>query len=141
MTEKSKKEKKPKAPKIQKSEEQITREYAERVMRGKQSRGHVDKRFDFTKTDTAVNKDMWLDSDFFFSVVFQSGEQKYQFLKKFQEFFKFEIENFEDSQIQIVNGLKLADAMKIELKREKSREFPYGSLDLKPYVLDDESTN
>lgn len=125
-------------PKQTKSESELVHEYVDRVIRGKQSRGHVDSRFAYTKANSQVNKEMWLDTDFFFSVVFQSADQKYQFLKRFQEVFKFELENFEGTQVQIVNGLKLGRAIGIELKKEEARDYPYASLDLRPYVLDDE---
>jgi hypothetical protein len=131
-------QKKPRKPKQEKTEEQLVHEYTEKVIRGKLSRGHVDQRFAYTKAETAVNKDMWLDTDFFFSVVFQSADQKYKFLEVMQQMFKFELEDFYGTQVQIVNGLKLANAMGIELKKESTREFPYGELDLRPYVLDDE---
>jgi hypothetical protein len=135
---KPKAEKKPRKPKDEKTEEQLVHEYVNKVIRGKQSRGHVDQRFEYTKTGTAVNKDMWLDTDFFFSVVFQSSEQKYKFLEAVQKLFKFELEDFYETQVEIVNGLKLAQSMGIDLKKESAREYPYGSLDLRPYVLDDE---
>lgn len=127
-----------KVAKVEKSEGELVHEYVDRVIRGKLSRGHVDQRFAYTKADGAVNKDMWMDTDFFFSVVFQSSEQKYKFLEALQQKFGFELEDFFETQVQIVNGLKLAEKMSIELKRESAQEYPYGSLDLRPYVLDDE---
>lgn len=135
MTEQEKILKREAKKKEQKSESQLVHEYVNKVIRGKQSRGHVDKRFDYTKADGAVNKDMWMDTDFFFSVVFQSADQKDEFLKRIG----WALDNLPGSQVQIVNGLKLAEQMKIPLKRESAREYPYGSLDLRPFVLDDEA--
>jgi hypothetical protein len=116
-----------------KSETQLVHEYVAKVVRGKQSRGHVDERFAFTKQDATVNKNLWLDTDFFFSVVFQSEAQKYAFLKAAgwplspQE---------EEGQIQIVNGLKLAQALGVKLKIEKRLAYPQGDLELRPFVMD-----
>ena len=129
----------PKAPKVEKTEEELVHRYVNQVIGGKLARGHVDKRFAYTKAEGTVNKEMWLDTDFFFSVVFQSSEQKYKFLEDFQKMFKFELEDFYGTQVQIINGVKLAGSMSIELKKETAREFPYGTLDLLPYVLDDEA--
>lgn len=134
-----KKEKKPKAPKIQKSESELVHEYAEKVIRGKQSRGHVDKRFGYTESSVAVNKELWLDTDFFCSLVFQSKEQKYEFLNKLCEKFGTKPEYDSDTQIQIINGLKFAEQLGITLKKDEARPYPYGNLDLRPYVMDNES--
>lgn len=125
----------PKEPKVEKTSEQLAREYADRIINGKIARGHTDKRFAYTKKDSTVNKEMWIDTDFFFSVVFQSLEQKYEFIKKVA--WKTEVDH--DSKIQIVNGLDLAKQMGIELKKETAQDSPYASLDLLPFVLDNET--
>lgn len=123
---------KAKKPKIVKTEEQLVHEYVDRVIGGKIARGHVDDRFAYTKKDGTVNKELWMDTDFFFSVVFQSYEQKYAFL----EALKVDTEIFE--RVQIINGLKLAKLLGIELKEEKARPYPYPSLDLREIILDDD---
>lgn len=132
------KKKKTKKPKQEKSESQLVHEYVDKVIKGKASRGHTDSRFDYTKNENAVNKDLWLDTDFFFSIVFGSEAQKYDFLKGLQKLYKFEIEGFEESQVQIVNGYLLAKEMGIELKDEVALDYPLGPMDLRPFVLDDE---
>lgn len=124
--------------KAKKTETEIVQEYVDRIIKGKASRGHTDKRFDYTKKSDTVNKEMWLDTDFFFSVVFQSSIQKYAFLEALHKKLGVTVENFDKSQIQIINGLKIAESLGIELKKESALEPPVGNLDLRPYVLDDE---
>ena len=125
-----------KSKKSEKSEEQLVKDYVSRVIGGKVSRGHVDQRFDYTKKKSSVNKDMWIDYDFFFSVVFQSSEQKYQFLDFMRE--KFGIEVTQDDNCQIINGLKFAEKVGLKLKKESTKDFPYGDIELRPFILDDE---
>lgn len=144
---KKKKEPKPKKEKIEKvkkekvvkTEAELVQEYVGRIINGKKSRGHVDERFAYTKADGTVNKEMWRDVDFFFSVVFQSKAQKYEFMEFIEEKFGFEFDEEIGHQIQIVNGFKLSGVMGHELKPEKAMPYPYGSLDLKPLVLDEEA--
>jgi len=114
----------------QKTEQQLVHEYANQVMDRKASRGHYDKRFDWHKRDGATNKDLWFDSDFFFSVVFQSEAQKYEFLSKLS----WQTDDFE--QVQIVNGLALAKKLGIDLKPETALPYPYTDLELRDLVLD-----
>jgi len=136
---KAKKVKTPKRPKVIKSEEQLVKEYADKIINGKIARGHYDKRFDWHKRNEGnTNKDLWLDTDFFFSVVFQSSEQKYQFLKQFCEKFNIKVETSEDEKIEIVNGVKLAQNLDIAIRKESMLEYPYGDIDLRPFVLDNE---
>ena len=141
LSEKPKKEKvvKEKKEKIVKTEAELVNEYVGRIINGKKSRGHVDERFAYTKADGTVNKEMWRDQDFFFSVVFQSKTQKYEFMAFIEEKFGFEFDEEIGHQIQIVNGLRLSESMGCVLKQEKAMPYPYGSLDLKPLVLDNES--
>jgi DNA polymerase III epsilon subunit-like protein len=129
--------KKPKIEKVKKSEKDIVLSYADKVIGGKVSRGHVDKRFEFTKKEGTVNKELWLDNDFYFSVVFQSSDQKYQFLDFLAEKLKLEIEK--DEQVSIVNGMKFAEALNVPIKKEVANSFPYGNIDLLPLVLDAEA--
>lgn len=116
--------------KQKKSESELVHQYANKVIEGKASRGHTDKRFNYTKREGTVNKELWLDVDFFFSVVFESAEQKYEFLKQLK------VPVDEEERVQIVNGLKLAEKLGIKLQREKRMDYPYGSLDLRPFVMD-----
>jgi hypothetical protein len=127
-----KKPKPPKKEKVVKTEEQLVREYVDRVIGGKIARGHVDDRFAYTKKESTVNKELWMDQDFFFSVVFQSFEQKYAFL----EALKIDTELCE--RVQIVNGIKLAEKLGVKLKKEVARPYPYPDLDLREIILDDE---
>ena len=121
----------------EKTEEQIVHAYAKRVMDGKAQRGHVDKRFAHSKKSD-VNKSLWMDTDFFFSVVFESSEQKYQFLDFIRQKFGIDFETYETAQIQIVNGIRFSKSIGMNLKREKAANYPGPPLDLMPYILDDE---
>ncbi len=132
------KEKKPRKPKQTKSEAEIAREYATRIMHRQITRGHVGKRFKDLGPQKTTEKDLWMDTDFFFSVVFQSSQQKYAFLDAFCKQFGVQIEAVGEDRIQVLNGLKLAEQMKINLVKESIDEPPYGSLELRPYVLDTE---
>lgn len=124
--------------KPEKTEQQLVEEYAKKVMDGKISRGHFDKRFDWhnrkAQGQTATNKDLWFDTDFFFSVVFQSEAQKYEFLNHLKEQYGLD---FDDNlQIQIVNGLEFAKKMGLSLRPEIRLEYPYTDLEIRPLVLD-----
>ena len=140
--------KKPKAEKVEKvkkSEREIVEQYALQTMRKYQTRGHGGGTIE-AKEGGAVNKDLWLDRDFYFSVVFQSKKQKYAVMAALEELVRthtehkeFELDEPEGSQVQIVNGVRLAQLLGIEIQLETSREYPYGDLDLKPYVLDEEA--
>lgn len=118
---------------MKKTESELVHEYAKKVMRGKQSRGHVDERFQFTKGERTVNKELWLDSDFYFAVVFQSSRQKEEFFKKMK------LVPDEDLGMQIVNGLKLAERLGVTLTKEIAEKPPTINLDLLPFILDDET--
>jgi hypothetical protein len=140
-TEKPKKEKKPKAPKPPKvkppppSEEEIVKGYVNRVIKNQSYHGRVDaSKFGGLEHNKTVSKNQWMDSDFFFSVVFQSSDQKYAFLKAVG----WPLDVPEDEAIQIVNGLALAKKMGVTLKEETTQPFPGGNLDLMPFVLDNE---
>ena len=127
----------PKPPKIEKTEREIVEGYAKKVIDGKIARGHYDKRFEWHKRLKGnTSKDIWIDNDFYFSVVFQSGEQKYQFLKEFAE--RLGVEILETEQVKIVNGLELAAKMNIAIKSESALPYPYGDLSLRQFTLDAE---
>lgn len=125
-----------KKPRVKKSESEIVKDYALKVIHGKMVRGHADQRFGFTKTAQTNNKDLWLDTDFYFSVVFQSTKQKNDFIEQLVK--KFQVPVDEDDKVQIINGLKLAEKLGIKLENEKNKEFPQGDLDLRPFCLDNE---
>ncbi len=127
-----------KEPRQVKTETELVHEYVNSIINGKKSRGHVDSRFAYTKAIGTVNKEMWRDTDFFFSVVFQSKAQKYEFMAFIEEKFGFEFDEEIGHQIQIVNGLRLSEVMGKSLAIENAMPYPYGSLELKPLVLDDE---
>lgn len=125
--------------KVQKSEQALVEEYANKVINGKIARGHFDKRFEWHKREQGTtNKDLWMDTDFFFSVVFQSEAQKYAFLEEFCKKFGVDIDTTSDGQIQVINGMGLANRMGIALKPEVAIEYPYTNLELRPFVLDSE---
>jgi hypothetical protein len=73
--------------------------------------------------------------------VFQSTNQKLEFLEKWDAFVEGAIGESMDTlkKFQIINGLKLAKALGIDLKEETTKDYPTGNLDLAPYVLDDYS--
>lgn len=119
-------------PKDQPSEAELVKKYVNRVIMNQIYHGRTNG-FSGMEHSHSVNKNLWMDQDFFFSVVFESTQQKEEFLKKARW-----CAETGDDQIQIVNGLKLAEAMGITLKRETGREFPHGNLDLMPFVLDNE---
>ena len=137
MKNSSKKPKEPKAPKPPKvipSEGELVKKYVNKVIKNQVYHGRVDvSKFGGLEHDKSVSKNLWLDTDFYFSVVFQSAEQKYQFLDAMG--WKAE---FAEEQIQIVNGLELAKKMGVPLKEEETKPFPSGNIDLLPFVLDNE---
>lgn len=120
------------------SEEELAHRYANKIIDGKIARGHFDERFKWHKRESKTNKDLWLDTDFFFSVVFQSQEQKYQFLDFLKEKFGIKDDTKPGDQIQIINGLELAAYMGLALKKENMIPYLGGDLDLRPFVLDTE---
>lgn len=124
--------KKEKAPKVKKSETDIVQSYAKGIMNRQLTRGQADR---VIKTGHTTNKDLWLDTDFYFSIVFQSTKQKGQFLEQF--FKKFGI-SVDEKFPNIMNGPKLAEALGIKLENEKATDFPIGDLALRPFVLDDQ---
>lgn len=117
--------------KVEKSEADIVQQYAKGIMHRQVTRGQADR---VIKTGTTTNKDLWLDTDFFFSVCFQSTKQKNAFMDQFVK--KFGIAVDENDKLQIINGVKLAEKMGIKIELEKASDYPTGSLDLRPFVLD-----
>ena len=81
--------------------------------------------------------------NFFFSVVFQSKKQKYDFLEAVEKFLKekgiqLQIDEGYGYPVQIINGYILARQFGIDLKEEISREYPLGDKRLKTLALDTE---
>ena len=93
-----------KMPKIEPSERELVENYANSVMDRKASRGagHQDTRFAHQAVEKTSVKDLWADTDFFFSVVFQSRAQKMEFMRQM----KWPVDS--KQQVQIVNGIELA---------------------------------
>lgn len=129
-------EKPVKEPKVQLSESELVHKEANKIMsqihRLRDTTKHSDKK------DFVTNTDLWLDSDFFFSIVFQSSQQKYAFLEAFSKMFKVDIDTSKDERIQIINGLKLAESLDIALKQETALQYPYPDLELRKLALDEE---
>lgn len=126
-----------KKPKPVVSEQDLVHRYVNRTISNARYHGRIDKdKFEGMGYEKSVSKNLWLDTDFFFSVVFQSREQKWEFLEKWEAIHG----SFEDDivppKIQIVNGLKLAKALGIELKLETVKNYPTGNIDLLPFILD-----
>lgn len=125
----------PKAPKQEPTEAELVRRYANRVIKNQIYHGRIDdKKFKGLKDEQkhSVSKNLWMDADFFFSVVFQSSEQKMEFLKQLN------CGNDPKEQAQIINGLELAKHLGITLKLETSKDYPIGDPTLMPLVLDNE---
>lgn len=127
-------EKAEKTPKPQKSEAELVRQYANIIMAKQRTRGMIADKFQDMKGQKP-NKDLWQDSDFFFSVVFQSKDQKYQFLERLEEMFPLNANDRGDT-IQIINGIRLAESMGIELRKEIANDYPTGNIELRDLILD-----
>jgi hypothetical protein len=131
-------EKKRKEELNKKSEKELVHQYANIIMAKQRTRGMIKKKFSEMKGQKP-NKDLWMDFDFFFSVVFQSREQKVQFLEFLAKEVGIHPDDFFDSTTtQIINGLELAKLMGCPLKKEIANEFPLGKIELKQLVLDDD---
>lgn len=130
-----KKERKPREKKIVSEEDLVIKE-ANRLMT------HVENLRDTTKSSdkklNVTNTDLWLDSDFYFSVVFQSSQQKYKFLTKLKEMFSLDIDTSDDNRIQIINGLKFGESIGVDFSKEKPLQYPYPDLELRKLALDDD---
>lgn len=122
------------------TEEEIVRKYAKRVIMNQSYHGRVDaEQFKGMAKKDTVNKGIWMDTDFFFSVVFQSQDQKVEFLKKLNQA-EITEEISEGRVIQIVNGLELAKHLGIELTiYEHREEYPLADMSVAPMVLDTET--
>lgn len=132
------KEKKPKQPKVALSETELVKRQAKKMLkdiyRVQASSVSVDKK------TSSEGVHVWKDSDFYFSVVFQSARQKYEFLDAINKKFNLNIENIKTSDdiISIINGLKFAENLNIKLSNEKAADYVYANLELAQLVLDGE---
>ena len=134
-----KEEKKRKAELNKKTEKELVHQYANIIISKQKTRGMVKDSFKDIR-EKKHNKDLWQDANFYFSVVFQSYEQKFEFLKKLNR--KFPIPEDDMSEINtmnILNGLVLAKVLGIDLNKEIANNFPLGNIELKDLVLDDET--
>lgn len=123
--------------KPQKTERELVEQYANIMISKAKTRGMVPKNFSELNGST-VNKNMWMDSDFYFSVVFQSAKQKYDFLFWLQQKYDYDFGDDGKSRLQIINGLKLAEVMGCTLAKETTRDYPTIDIETKDLILDDE---
>lgn len=132
-----------KKEKASKSETELIEKAGRDIISKFMTRGQAKGKFGSDR-DQNVNKDLWLDTDFYFSIVFQSSDQKYDFLNQLMEMLKkkgneVELDKGNGYPVQIINGLKLGTAMGFSLKDEMSREYPLGDEKLKEFALDEET--
>ncbi len=124
------------------TESELVHKYVNRIIKNQQYHGRIDTdKFQGLEYEKTVSKNLWLDTNFYFSVVFQSTRQKMEFLEKWEAFSdKLVGESMSSiSKLQIINGLKLAKALNIELQEETTRPYPTGNIDLMPFCLDDQN--
>lgn len=121
------------------TETELVHRYVNRVIKNSMYHGRVDtEKFKGLEHTHSVSKNLWMDTDFFFSVVFQSSTQKRKFLEQLLSKFEGLKEPDEEYNIQIINGLELAKLMGIKLDPETTKEYPTGNIELMPMVLDGE---
>jgi hypothetical protein len=122
------------------TEEELVKKYVNRVMNNEKYHGRIDTdKFEGIAYEKKENKNLWMDNDFFFSVVFESAEQKIDFIDSLGVDLE-DAENYHESgRVSIINGIKFAEKLGVKLEREKSSNYPTGNLDLRPYIMDNES--
>lgn len=122
------------------TEEELVKKYVNKVIRNQQYHGRVDTDKFSGLEYKAASKNLFLDTDFYFSVVFQSRAQRFEFLEKWEKIHESLVgAPLEDIQsFKIINGLKLAEALGIELTKETTNDYPTAQIDLLPFVLDSE---
>jgi hypothetical protein len=118
-----------------KTETELVQQYAKIIMDKQTTRGMLSDKFKDMEKQTPT-KNLWQDNDFFFSVVFQSRDQKYRFLDFLHEKFNITSNDNGTMSIQILNGLKLSEAMGLELKKEVANDYQPCNLELKDLILD-----
>lgn len=121
-----------------KSEREIVEQYANIIIAKQQTRGTVNLKHHGNLAARTPSKELWQDTDFYFSIVFQSRAQKISFLNQFEDMFDFELDDHIGQNIQILNGLRLADKMGIKLNKEFAEPYQSGNIELKNIVLDDQ---
>lgn len=121
------------------SEMELAERQAQKMMRD-MTRLQATQTKSTDQKDVREGVDIWKDTDFFFSVVFQSAGQKYAFLEQFSKMFGLGIDNVRagDEVFSIFNGLKLAELLKIKIPNEKAPKYVYPNLELKDLALDGE---
>lgn len=124
------------------SEEELVLKYVNRVIMNQAYHNRIDQsKFEGLEYKSNT-KNLWMDTDFYFSVVFQSSKQKFEFLEKWEQIHK-ALEDEDEQQLnkfKIVNGLRLAEALGISLIPETVKDYPTGNLDLMRFCLDDKNT-
>ena len=115
-----------------KSEADTVSKYAIRVINNQKYHGRTNLEY------KAASKNIWMDTDFYFSVVFQTKEQKDLFVKEY--FNKLGIKTDYEGGIQIINGMRLAEKIGVKLENAESKDYPLADIDLKDLVLDHEKT-
>lgn len=129
------------------SEETLVHRYVNRTLNNQRNHGRVDnKKFKDLAYEHKVNKNIWMDNDFYFSMVFESSEQKYKFLEALG-FYEEDAEEMKlaNRNVRIINGLEFANRLKdkgvnIELEEVQAIDnYPKPDLALLPYVLDNET--
>ena len=73
----------PKTPKPQPTEEELVKRYTNRTIKNQQYHNRVDSTKYAGLEHHTNTKTLWLDYDYFFSVVFQSRRQKFEFFEKY----------------------------------------------------------
>lgn len=135
----TKKPKAPKAPKIVMPESVLAERQAQKMMKD-MSRLRATQAKSPDQKSVREGVDIWKDTDFYFSVVFQSSAQKYVFLEAFSKMFGLGFDNVRsgDEVFSIFNGLKLAEKLNVKIPDEKMPAYVYPNLALKDLTLDGE---
>ena len=124
-------------PKVEVSEKDLAQKQAKKMMRDIYRVQRTGKVGAENNVETAH---IWRDTDFYFSVVFQTSAQKYEFLEQLSKRAKLGIDQIKsgDEVVQIINGIKLAKSLGIELKEYKCNDYVYPDLELAKLILDGE---
>ena len=121
------------------TEEELVHKYVNRIINNEKYHGRInDEKFSGISNEKKANKNIWMDNDFYFSVVFQSAEQKYKFLEAVGIYEEDNEIVKATGKVKIINGLEFAERLDIELEKEEVFPYPTGNLDLLPYLLDTE---
>lgn len=134
---KPKKEKvvKVKKEKIPVSEKELLEKQAARMLK---DMDRLQQTQDPSKKTSTTAVDIWKDTDFYFSVVFQSAQQKYEFLEQFSKKFGLGVDEVKSSDevFSIVNGIKLSQKLGFNIRLEKKPSYVYPDLELREMALD-----